>query len=458
MRPSLLLRPSLGGCWRSPAPIRTSSINRRHISNEALSRPIQIYRSMSDDPYLNLSIEHHLLQRSNSDSIILFLYFNRPSIVIGRNQNPWKEINFVRQSQGLPIINATTGKNENGVQPIDLVRRRSGGGTVFHDAGNANWCVICPPRDFDRDKHAEMVVRALKGIGCQGVRVNERHDIVQDLEGEGPTTTFKVSGSAYKLTRMRSLHHGTCLLNSINASIISKLLNSPAEAFIKASGVDSVRSPVRNLQKGSNEFRDAVIEEFKRMYKSEDVTVKLVHEEEALANESIRKGYEELKSPEWFYGQTPQFTLSWKPTPEDPRERPQNAFTRLIHHDLCPVLDIRLTIRHGAIKDAFIWGLNFASDIRDPKQAVKDALAGLPLYDNNNSNQLDFLPKLSKLCMQNPESYRRLVQTTDWLHAVFGRKGESPERVKFLSPLRRGVLLPFGKEAEEQEEAQELAK
>ncbi|KAK3990447.1 lipoate-protein ligase A [Cladorrhinum sp. PSN332] len=421
MRPSLLLRPGLG--WRSPVPIRTIR-NRRYISDEALSRPIQIYRSMSDDPYLNLSIEHHLLKCSNTDSTILFIYFNKPSVVIGRNQNPWKEINLLRQLRGIPI-KSPTDENENAVQPIHLVRRRSGGGTVFHDEGNANWCVICPPRDFDRDKHAEMVVRALKGIGCEGVRVNERHDIVQDVDIKGPTSTFKVSGSAYKLTRTRSLHHGTCLLESMNASYISKLLNSAAEPFIKAAGVDSVKSPVRNLRKSDRQFRHAVIEEFKKMYKSEDVAVKLVYEQDAKAVESIMKGYEELKSPEWFYGQTPQFTISWKPTADDPRERPANALTNLISDDLANILDIKLTVRHGAITEAFIWGMDWANDVKDPKQAVKDAFLGLPLY------QLDFLPKLAKLCKENSESYRRLVQATDWLHGVFGTK-PSPLREKFL--------------------------
>ncbi|KAK4222944.1 hypothetical protein QBC38DRAFT_488766 [Podospora fimiseda] len=416
MRPSLLLRPSIG--WRSPVPIQTLP-KRRYISAEALNRPIQIYRSLSDDPYLNLSIEHHLLQSSNAGSTILFIYFNKPSIVIGRNQNPWKEINFARQQRGLP-----TGEPVNATQPIHLVRRRSGGGTVFHDEGNANWCVICPPPDFDRDKHAEMVVRALKGIGCEGVRVNERHDIVQDVDPRNSPPTFKVSGSAYKLTRTRSLHHGTCLLESTNASSISELLRSPAEPFIKAAGVDSVRSPVKNLGKTDGEFRQAVVEEFKKMYNSPEINVNLVNEQEALAVESIRKGCEELKSPEWFYGQTPQFTLSWNPTSDDPRQRPENVLTNLINKDIASTLDIKLTIRHGNIKESFITGLHWTDEVaQDPNQAVNDALIGSPLH------QIDFLSKLSRFCKDSPESLRRMVQVTDWLHAVFGKE-RSPLREK----------------------------
>jgi lipoate-protein ligase A len=300
-----------------------------------LHRRLQIYRSTSTDPYLNLSIEHHLLQRTHPDSTILFLYANRPSIVIGRNQNPWLEVNLHALRQGLPSLpnqNAATTTTT----PISLVRRRSGGGTVFHDAGNTNWSVICPPAVFDRDKHAEMVVRALRQrLGVRGARVNERHDIVMDVvlddanangegegKGKGREATFKVSGSAYKLTRTRSLHHGTCLLGLEGLGRVGALLRSPAEGYIKARGVESVRSAIRNVGVGGEEFADAVVEEFRVMYGGEGVEEVVVGEEEALEKEEVVKGLRELTSPEWIFGQTPQFTFSTHPTEEDPRERP----------------------------------------------------------------------------------------------------------------------------------------
>lgn len=120
-----------------------------------LSSPVQSYTSTSNDPYLNLSIEHHLLQKSTPETTIFFTYVNRPSIIIGRNQNPWLEVN-------LALLNPTRHTHDDASSPgaIDLVRRRSGGGTVFHDEGNVNWSIICPSANFTRDKHAEMVVRA----------------------------------------------------------------------------------------------------------------------------------------------------------------------------------------------------------------------------------------------------------------------------------------------------------
>ncbi|KAK4151989.1 hypothetical protein C8A00DRAFT_35359 [Chaetomidium leptoderma] len=316
-----------------------------------LSRPLQIYRSASTDPYLNLSIEHHLLQRSHPDSTILFLYANRPSVVIGRNQNPWLEVNLGALRQGLPPTQDERGEETARKNtPIALVRRRSGGGTVFHDAGNTNYSVICPPPAFDRDKHAEMVVRALGRLGVAGVRVNERHDIVMDVD---TNKTFKVSGSAYKLTRARSLHHGTCLLRSENLGRVSGLLRSPAEAFIKARGVESVRSPIRNVGVDGEAFVDAVVGEFRNMYGDGAGREVVVGEEEALASEEVVKGLRELTSPDWIFGQTPQFTFSTHPTEDDPRERPEIA------HALPYDFHAQFTVRHGEIQSAAIAGLEY---------------------------------------------------------------------------------------------------
>lgn len=248
---------------------------------------------------------------------MLLLYVNRPCVVFGRNQNPWLEVNLnrlhERRHQGDEVL---------------LVRRRSGGGTVFHDEGNVNFSVICPPPAFNRDKHAEMVVRALKGLGRENTRVNERHDIVMDVsrpEPAGGDATFKVSGSAYKLTRLRSLHHGTCLLRSPNLGLISPLLRSPAEPFIKARGVESVRSPVANVDIDPDAFKAAVVEEFERMYGAPDVREEF-GDEVREQNDSVREGCDEMVSRDWMYGQTPRFTFSTRPTDEDPRERPGLPF------------------------------------------------------------------------------------------------------------------------------------
>ena len=103
---------------------RTYSSFTEKLSNP--SNKLQSYVSRSSDPYLNLSIEDHILRKSPPDSTVLFLYVNRPCVVIGRNQNPWTEVN-------LSILNAATGMKDlkdtepPGIGVVDLVRRRSGG-------------------------------------------------------------------------------------------------------------------------------------------------------------------------------------------------------------------------------------------------------------------------------------------------------------------------------------------
>ncbi|KAH0496145.1 hypothetical protein TgHK011_003524 [Trichoderma gracile] len=278
------------------------------------------------------------------DSTILTLYVNGPSIVFGRNQNPWLQVNLARLAQ-IARDPSEAGWHD---APIQLVRRRSGGGAVFHDAGNVNFSVICAPERFDRDKHAEMVVRALRALARPNARVNERHDIVMDVVAASSSSssssteekaTYKVSGSAYKLTRLRSLHHGTCLLRSPNLSSISGLLRAPAQGYLDARGVDSVRSPVRNVDVDVDEFKDAVVREFEGMYG--EVHLRDEFDDSALQVEEIRKGYEELRSKSWTWGQTPRFTFSTHPTQEDPRPRAELPFD----------LNMRLVANHGVIED-----------------------------------------------------------------------------------------------------------
>lgn len=307
----------------------------------------QIYKSCTQDPFINLSIEHYLLQNSPTSSTILFLYINKPCIVIGRNQNPWLEVNLDLLKNS-PTTTSYKGKLY-GLRNVELVRRRSGGGAVFHDEGNVNYSVICPPESFTRDKHAEMVTKAIRTFNDRA-RVNERHDIVLDggpplpilessLESNMHLTKYsqphqflKVSGSAYKIVRNRCLHHGTCLVASPNLSAISQHLRSPARPYMQARGVESVRSPVGNassyesgspvdkhefsfIKAHTDRFQSQVVKAFADMYSLDGQHIKdflsqsnstmLVRSEDDLATgfigeqasdvQEVASGIEELK-------------------------------------------------------------------------------------------------------------------------------------------------------------------
>ncbi|CBF81314.1 hypothetical protein AN5732.2 [Aspergillus nidulans FGSC A4] len=372
------------------------------------SRPAsihQIYQSLSTDPYVNLSIEHFLLEKAPPDSSILFLYVNRPCVVIGRNQNPWLETNL----QKLHNDREESTKHSDGAL---LVRRRSGGGAVFHDAGNLNYSVISPRATFTRNKHAEMMMRALHRVGAVNTSVNERHDIVMS-ESDGQPR--KISGSAFKLTRFRGLHHGTCLLDSPNINELGSFLRSPAREYIRAKGVESVRSPVANV---SSSMEDApagfsmqaviasVMDEFAQLYNASPDAVRraqrahavepelyagdnwvagAVGDLEADAVPEIKKGMDELKSLEWKYTQTPQFTFSTYPIEEDPRERPA------LPPSLPPSTRVFLRLKHGAIIESCISTSNDPSLAAEQASRVHEALKGRNLHELQPSQWTEVL-------------------------------------------------------------------
>ncbi|KAJ5468601.1 hypothetical protein N7475_006353 [Penicillium sp. IBT 31633x] len=385
--------------------IRHNSSYSVHQFAELARRPAslhQIYQSLSTDPYVNLSIEHFLLENAPAESSILFLYINRPCVVIGRNQNPWLETDL--RALYNDRRNGTTAEDEAAV----FVRRRSGGGAVFHDEGNLNYSVICPRTSFTRDKHAEMVVRALHQVGATNTSVNERHDIVmarpEALKNDSnEPLARKISGSAFKLTRHRALHHGTCLLDSPNIHDLGRYLRSSARGYILAKGVESVRSPVGNVSAAfADSFfsmqgvMDSVIEQFARLYQVHpDAVLRAqrahANEPEIFAGDSwvagtvgeiqgehepaIRKGIAELRSLEWKYTQTPRFTFSTYPIEEDPRERPP------LPSSLPSSTRAFLRLRHGAIVESHISVSPDESTSSTQASRVHSVLDGLSLHE-----------------------------------------------------------------------------
>jgi lipoate-protein ligase A len=180
-----------------------------------------LYVSDSRDPFFHLAVEEWLLREAPlGDEPLWFLYRNDPCVVVGRFQNPWKEADLGwMASEGIP-----------------LVRRPSGGGTVWHDPGNVNFCCVRPLKGFNKALALEEVQSRLEGFGRE-VMINERFD----LRFQGS----KVSGSAYKQTKDRALHHGTLLLQG-DLERLERSLTSPAR-LTSTKSIASVRSPVLNL-------------------------------------------------------------------------------------------------------------------------------------------------------------------------------------------------------------------
>ncbi|KAJ3033683.1 Biotin/lipoate A/B protein ligase [Rhizophlyctis rosea] len=185
---------------------------------------------------------------------------------------------------------------------VPLIRRRSGGGTVYHDIGNTNYTVIMPRDDFDRRKSAHMISRALHHLDIPS-SVNDRHDLVID--------SSKISGSAYKIVSNRAYHHGTMLIDA-DLKALGRYLKPPPKNMV-GKGVASVRSPVTRLREHSYtvdhlSFCEAVMEEFGRTHGVKDLQFTELDKDFFLKHPDIQKDHDELKTWDWTYGQTPEFT------------------------------------------------------------------------------------------------------------------------------------------------------
>lgn len=215
-----------------------------------VAKPV-VFVSRFSNPYLNLALEDYvynkmpLPQCGNANR--LMFYVNSPCVVIGKNQNPWNEVN-------VPLLNSLK---------IPLVRRRSGGGTVVHDTGNVNYSFMTTKDKFDRHTFANLVASAVNLIMvANGIKVTERGDIVTMQD------SLKVSGSAYKLSRGKSYHHGTMLL-SLNLQVLRQLLHREPDKVghvQSQAAIASVRLKVANLGIGNEEFIEAVTAGFKETH------------------------------------------------------------------------------------------------------------------------------------------------------------------------------------------------
>ncbi|KAH8081224.1 hypothetical protein HD553DRAFT_299171 [Filobasidium floriforme] len=316
-------RPTIYLCASRPLSSEASRIDKSKLDEP------KIYRSNSLDPYFNLSFEDWLFRKTPNSTPTLLFYRNRSCVVIGKNQNPWKETNpDLLERDGIPLI-----------------RRRSGGGTVYHDEGNINFSILIPRHLFTRSLGSGIIETALKDrleIGRAGV--NERGDLIlwdkddgnRNKASSGESERIdesrsgqdrkwkKISGSAYKIVAQRAYHHGTMLISSDLGSLGTYLRSKSPDLITKS--VDSVRSPVTTLRSARpdvthDDFVHAVAEEFHRVFSkvaeealAPDFDRGVIEQidEEALKggaerSKYIEQGISELKSWDWTYGSTPEF-------------------------------------------------------------------------------------------------------------------------------------------------------
>jgi lipoate-protein ligase A len=268
------------------------------------------------DPRINLAIEEYALKHLNIDETYLLFYINRPSIIIGRNQNTIEEIN-------------SDYVDEKG---ITVVRRLSGGGAVYHDLGNLNFSFITKD-DGDSfhnfKKFTQPVVETLGKLGIQA-ELSGRNDIL--AEGK------KISGNAMFSTKGRMFSHGTLLFQSEMDHIVSAL--KVKKDKIESKGIKSIRSRVGNIADFLKEPMS--VEEF-RSFLLQNIFKDTGKVTEYVLTETDWEKIHEISEDryqnwEWNYGKSPKFNL-------------QNS-----HRFPVGSVDIRLEVNRGIIENCKIYG------------------------------------------------------------------------------------------------------
>lgn len=221
-------------------------------------------RTACTDPYYNLSREELLLQRVRPGEVILYLWQNDHTVVVGRNQDCWKECD-------VEALEAEGGH---------LARRLSGGGAVYHDLGNLNFSFITSKEDYDIERQMSVVVEACRELGVKA-EVSGRND----LTAEGR----KFSGSAFYQTAGRCCHHGTLLLRS-DTGEMGRFLHISQEK-LQSKGVRSVFSRVVNLCEYCPEITadrmvEVLLAAFAKVYGG-PVEAAVPPNEEAVANRAV---------------------------------------------------------------------------------------------------------------------------------------------------------------------------
>lgn len=270
-------------------------------------------------PYYNLALEQTVFDRLDRRHSYCMLWRNRSAVIIGRNQNTAAEINqaFV-DSRG-----------------IDVARRLSGGGAVYHDMGNINFTFITDAAEtIDFAPFCALIREALQSFGVPA-RVSGRNDMTVDGK--------KISGNAQYIRQNRVMHHGTLLYDS-DLDMLSRALSGSGK--VESGGIRSVRSAVTNIRPymeagmPSDAFFGALRDRLLYTLGMREYT--LTADDKAAA-ETLRERVYSRR--DWNYGASP----------------PCNARKRLFVEG-CGTVEALLNIEKGIIAHASFYGDFFGNE------------------------------------------------------------------------------------------------
>ncbi|MBQ9418606.1 MAG: lipoate--protein ligase [Bacteroidales bacterium] len=261
---------------------------------------LQFLVSTQTNPYLNLAVENYLVGHSAPETATLYLWRNRRTVVIGQNQNPYAEVNLER-------LLADGGY---------LVRRRTGGGAVYHDDGNLNFSLVIPQADYNLDRQFAIICQAVELFGLRSMR-SGRNDIMVDCTSlnQAPSSMQshaadwrKFSGNAFHRGTTHHLHHGTLLISGNLADL--KLYLQPKPSKLLKHGVQSVSSRVANLADlnpaiSTESIAAPLCKAFAATYGQAPQPIAFA---DLAENPTVQKLASQLSSDEWLYRPWRNFT------------------------------------------------------------------------------------------------------------------------------------------------------
>lgn len=241
-------------------------------------RRIFTYIGTCTDPYRNLALEEYLTATVPEDACILYLWQNENTVVIGRNQNAWRECRTGLLEQ------------EGGT----LARRLSGGGAVFHDLGNLNFTFSATQENYDLSRQRQVLLEACLLLGIDA-ELSGRNDLL--------AAGRKFSGNSFYAHEGRAFHNGTLLVAADMAKMGRYL--SPSQAKMESKGVDSVRSRVVNLRElcpdlTIERMAQAMTRAFEKVY---GLTAQPLTEAD-FDTAAVDALYARFSSREWIYGRS----------------------------------------------------------------------------------------------------------------------------------------------------------
>lgn len=249
----------------------------------------QVVISNQFDPYLNIAVENYLLSLPPNGGVTLYLWQNQRTVVIGQNQNPYAECNVEQLEK------------DGGY----LMRRRTGGGAVFHDLGNLNFSFIVPNDLYDQARQFAVLQRAVASYGFE-TEVSGRNDVLVVERGRGGAAEVrqgrKFSGNAFSKGRLQHLHHGTILIRTDMEVLQRYLKVKPAK--LQKHGVASVQSRVVNLSElnpsiTSENIKPLMVKAFEEEFGG---PLKVLDFGLLTQQPQVQELYREFASPEWKYG------------------------------------------------------------------------------------------------------------------------------------------------------------